>query len=98
MHIHAQNIEEHDRKAVRAFSRSDQHVAITILITTIIMIFDHNYYRDFDYNFHPPRGDQGGCRFDREDLRFSGPGRRFEREKARFCGPGRRLDCENFRF
>ena len=38
MHIHAQTQVELDRKAVRVFNGSDQHVAITISITTFITI------------------------------------------------------------
>ena len=38
MHIHAQTQVELDRKGVRVFSGSDQHVAITISITTPITI------------------------------------------------------------
>ena len=57
MHIHAQTQVERDRKAVRMFRGSDQHVAIATSITTsiatslvIAILFEHvSSYRDGDH-------------------------------------------------
>ena len=66
MHLHAQTQVELNRKVVGMLSGSDQHVAITISITTSNTISDLLVYvlsyRDEDHDFTPTAlsGSRGG--------------------------------------